>query len=269
MILASPSLAGALLSLGAALAYAVPALAARVIGGQAARRVLLIAWVLHGLLLAWNLWGAPPRFGFAPALSITVWLALTVYAVESQWYPQIRARWALAGFGAVAVVLALLFPGAPLPPTHSPLLPLHWALGIAAYGLFAAAVAHGWLMARAESHMRHAVQAAEGGVPLLTLERLMFRFVTAGFVLLTLTLVAGLFFGQQLYGDTYTGWRWDHKRSFTVLSWLTFAALLLGRWRFGWRGRRAVRMLYVGTALLLLGYVGSRFVLEVLLGRAA
>lgn len=269
MILASPSLASALLSLGAALAYAVPALAARAIGGQAARRVLLAAWLLHGLLLGLSLWGNPPRFGFAPALSITVWLALTVYAVERQWYPQMRARWALAGFGAVTVLLALLFPGAPLPPTHSPLLPLHWALGIAAYGLFAAAVAHGWLMARAEAHMRHAAQAAEGGVPLLTLERLMFRFVTAGFVLLTLTLVAGLFFGQQLYGGTYTGWRWDHKRSFTVLSWLCFAALLLGRWRFGWRGRRAVRMLYVGAALLLLGYVGSRFVLEVLLGRAA
>ena len=108
-----------------------------------ARRVLLLAWVLHGALLAYNLLDVPPRFGFAPALSIIVWLALTVYAVESQLYPQMRARWALAGFGAVAVVLALLFPGSALPHTSSPLLPLHWALGIAAYGMFAAAVAHG------------------------------------------------------------------------------------------------------------------------------
>ncbi|MDO5626366.1 MAG: cytochrome c biogenesis protein CcsA [Pseudomonadota bacterium] len=269
MILASASPVGLLLSAAAALAYAVPALAARTIGGLAARRVLWLAWALHGLLLGWGLWGGQPRFGFAPALSITVWLTLTVYAVESQWYPQMRARWALAGFGAAAIVLALLFPGAPLPHTSSPLLPLHWALGIAAYGLFAAAVAHGWLMARAEAQMRHAAPAADTGLPLLTLERLMFRFIGAGFVLLTLTLVAGLLFGQQLHGEAYTGWRWDHKRSFTVLSWLTFAALLLGRWRFGWRGRRAVHMLYVGAALLLLGYVGSRFVLEVLLGRAA
>ena len=63
--------------------------------------------------------------------------------------------------------------------------------------------------------------------------------------------------------------RWDHKRVFTVLSWAVFALLLIGRWRFGWRGRRAVRVLYAGTALLLLGYVGSRFVAEVLLERAA
>ena len=54
-----------------------------------------------------------------------------------------------------------------------------------------------------------------------------------------------------------------------MLSWLTFATLLLGRARFGWRGRNAVRVLYAGSALLLLAYVGSRFVLEVVLGRSA
>ena len=268
MILASASPVSLWLAAAAALAYAVPALAARALGAAAARRVLLLAWLLHGAKLAWGVLGGEPRFGFAPALSITVWLVLTVYAIESQLYPQMKARWALAGFGAVAILLALLFPGAHPPATGSALLPLHWALGIAAYGLLAAAVAHGWLMQRAESQMRHAAQAVEGGVPLLTLERLMFRFLGAGFVLLTLTMLAGTFFGEQLYGSSYTGWRWDHKRVFTLLSWLTFGVLLAGRWLLGWRGRRAVRVLYIGAALLLLGYVGSRFVLEVLLGRA-
>ena len=55
---------------------------------------------------------------------------------------------------------------------------------------------------------------------------------------------------------------------FSLLSWLNFAVLLIGRVRFGWRGRRAVRVLYVGAGLLFLAYVGSRFVLEILLGRA-
>ena len=268
MILASASPVGLLLGAAAALAYAVPAVAARAIGGATARRVLLLAWLLHGLLLACKLFGGAPRFGFAPALSITVWLVLTAYVVESQLYPQLRARWALAGFGTLAIALAMLFPGARLPETSSPLLPLHWALGISAYGLFAAAVAHGWLMTRAEAQMRHATRVVEG-VPLLTLERLMFRFVSAGFVLLTLTMLAGMFFGEQLYGSAYTGWRWDHKRVFTLLSWIAFATLLVGRSQFGWRGRRAVRVLYIGAALLLLGYAGSRFVLEVMLGRGA
>lgn len=268
MILASASPIGLLLGGAAALAYAVPALAARAIGAITARRVLLVAWVLHGLQLAWTLAAEAPRFGFAQTLSITVWLALTVYAIESRLYPRLPARWTLAGFGTVAIVLALLFPGAPLPETSSPMLGLHWALGLAAYGLFAAAVAHGWMMTRAEHRMRQAAGGGDAGVPLLTLERLMFRFIWAGFILLTLTLLAGLFFGEQLYGPAHIGWRWTHKNVFTVLSWIVFAVLLVGRWRFGWRGRRAVHMLYTGSILLLLGYAGSRFVMEVLLGRA-
>ena len=119
---------------------------------------------------------------------------------------------------------------------------------------------------RSERDIRRAAQP-EGGVPLLTLERLTFRFVQAGFVLLTGTLAAGLFFTEQLYGSG-TRWKWDHKTVFSVLSWLCFAVLLAGRARLGWRGRFAVRMLYGGAGLLLLAYVGSRFVLEVVLGRS-
>jgi ABC-type uncharacterized transport system permease subunit len=145
------------------------------------------------------------------------------------------------------------------------LLPLHLALGVASYGLFAAAVFHAWLMGRAEKSMRQGAEAHEG-LPLLTLERLTFRFVTAGFVLLTATLAAGGLFGDSLYGDQ-AAWRWDHKTVFSLLSWVTFAILLVGRQRFGWRGRKAARVLYVGSGLLLLGYAGSRFVLEVVLSR--
>jgi ABC-type uncharacterized transport system permease subunit len=199
-------------------------------------------------------------------LSITAWLVLTVYAIESQRFPQLRARWALAGLGAAAVLLALAFPGAALHVTASPWLPLHWALGLSSYGLFAAAVVHAWLMTRAEKHIRMA-EDPNAGIPLLTLERLTFRFVLGGFILLTATLLAGWFFGEKLYGGV--GWKWDHKTIFSLLAWLTFAALLVGRQRFGWRGRKAVRVLYVGAGLLLLAYVGSRFVMEVVLGRVS
>jgi ABC-type uncharacterized transport system permease subunit len=64
-------------------------------------------------------------------------------------------------------------------------------------------------------------------------------------------------------------WRWDHKSVFSLLGWAVFTALLLGRHLRGWRGRRATRWLYAGATLLLLAYVGSRFVFEVLLGRGA
>jgi ABC-type uncharacterized transport system permease subunit len=263
MILASASGPSVMLTVAAAMAYAVPAAAAARLSQQASRVALLAAWVLHGLVLAWAMLGEAPRFGFAPALSVTAWLVLTVYAVEREMFPQLQARWALAALGAAAVLLALIFPGTPLPSSTSPLLPLHWALGIASYGLFAAAVVHAWLMRRTEKQMRRAAEP-HAGLPLLTLERLTFRFVGAGFILLSATLLAGLVFGERFYGQ---GWRWDHKAVFSVLAWLAFALLLLGRARFGWRGRTAVRVLYTGSLLLLLAYVGSRFVLEVVLGK--
>jgi ABC-type uncharacterized transport system permease subunit len=266
MILASASSASVVLTLAAAAAYAVPAAAASRLSSQAARMALLVAWLLHGIVLAIGLVGDPPRFGFAPALSVTAWLVLTVYAVERQLFPQLEARWALAGLGAAAVLLPLFFPGTPLHVSASPWLPLHWALGIASYGLFAAAVVHAWLMMRVERHIRVAADP-QAGLPLLTLERLTFRFATAGFILLSATLLAGVFFSEKLYG--YGAFKWDHKTVFSILAWVVFAFLLLGRLRFGWRGRKAVRVLYIGSILLLLAYAGSRFVLEVILRRTA
>ena len=265
MILSSASPASVALTFAAATAYAVPAAGASRLSEKAARTALLLAWVLHGAALAWSLVGEAPRFGFAPALSVTAWLVLTVYAVERQVFPQLRARWVLAGLGAAAVLLALVFPGTPLHVSASPWLPLHWALGIASYGLFAAAVVHAWLMQRTERTMRMAAEP-QAGVPLLTLERLTFRFATAGFVLLSATLLVGVMFSETVYGRA---WRWDHKTVFSVLSWVAFALLLLGRARFGWRGRKAVRAIYVGSLLLLLAYVGSRFAMEVVFRRSA
>ena len=265
MILASASPLSLSLALGAALAYGVSAIGAVRLGARAARMAVWLAWLLHGALLVWSLFGTDPRFGFAPALSVTAWLVAAVYAIESQVFPQLQTRWALAALGAVAVVLSVLFPGSPLHASVSPWLPVHWALGIASYGLFGMAVVHAWFMTRAEARIRHAADP-HSGMPLLTMERLTFRFVGAGFLLLSATLFMGFLFEKQLYGAD-TPLRWDHKTAFSILSWLAFAILLMGRARFGWRGRRAVRMLYIGSGLLLLAYVGSRFVMEIILGR--
>ena len=254
------------LALAAAVAYVISAAGTRRLNGKAVRAAVLVAWLLHGAMLLVGLLGSPPRFGFAPALSVTAWLVAAVYAVESQVYPQLQTRWALAALGAATVLLALAFPGAALHAASSAWLPLHWALGIASYGLFGTAVVHAWFMTRTEERIRLAVDP-HSGLPLLTLERLTFRFVAAGFLLLSATLVIGVAFGEHLYGQG-VAWRWDHKTVFSLLSWLTFAVLLIGRVRFGWLGRRAVRVLYVGAGLLFLAYVGSRFVLEILLGRA-
>jgi ABC-type uncharacterized transport system permease subunit len=264
MILASGSVLTHVLAWLAAIGYLVPAVW-QGFGDRMGRLVLLLGWLLHAVVLAISLAGAAPHFGFAPALSVTAWLVGAVYAIESHFYPQLRLRRVLSALAAVAVLLPLLFPGSALHPAASAWLPLHWALGIASYGLFGAAVVHAWMMGRAEDRIRQGADP-ESGMPLLTLERLTFRFVEAGFALLTATLLVVLAYGETLYGPGM-GLRMDHKSVFTVLSWLTFAALLLGRLRYGWRGRRAVRVLYAGAGLLFLAYVGSRFVMEVVLGR--
>lgn len=251
----------------AVLAYALPALTPRAWSDHGARRLMGLAWLAHAASLL-GLLAGPLRFGFAPAISVTAWMVLTAYLVERQFYPQLKARWATGTLGAAAVLLALCFPGAPLHMQASPWLPMHLALGLSAYGMFAAAVVHAWMMTRTERDIRLAHEPGSG-LPLLTLERLMFRFVAIGFVLLTATLLAGFLFGEHLYGQGGSAWRWDHKRVFALLSWLTFALLLIGRRQWGWRGKRAVRVLYIGAALLLLSYAGSRFVLEILLDRAA
>lgn len=237
--------------------------------------LLGVAALLHAVVIGLGL-TSPPRFGFGPALSMTAWLALLAYAVESINYPLMQLRWRLAVTGAVTVLLAWLFPGSPLKSATSELLPLHLVLGLASYGLFAVAVWHAWLMTRAEARMREGPallrdESADEGpkmLPLLTLERLTFRFVTLGFVLLTITILQGWFYSEHLYGAvTSSHWRWSHKTIFSLLSWVVFAALLWGRHSLGWRGQRAVRMVYAGAGLLLLSYVGYHFVLEVVLHR--
>ena len=79
-----------------------------------------------------------------------------------------------------------------------------------------------------------------------------------------LTLATGILFSEQLFGRPFV---FTHKSVFSVLGWLTFGGLLWGRWRYGWRGRVALRWILAGTAFVFLAYLGSKFVLEVLLGR--
>ena len=236
--------------------------------GGALRAALLIGWVAHAIAIVADIAGVGSdvvvaRFGFAPALSMTLWLVLAVYVVESRFVPLPGARRTLALLGIVVVSLAWLFPGELRPQLASRWVPLHWVLGIASYGLFGAAVLHAAMLNRAERQMRPAAVARPGavkGMPLLRLERLTFRFVGAGFIVLSAAILLGVWFANP--------WRWDHKTVFSMLGWVVFAALLGGRRAFGWRGPAATRWVYTGAALLLLAYVGSRFVLEVLLHRA-
>jgi ABC-type uncharacterized transport system permease subunit len=260
-------------AIAAMLAYAL----AQTSGGSSQRLpnvALTVGALFHALALVYDIAGvgdagSGARFGFAPALSATVWLVIGVHEVESRLLPLPAVRRLLAGAGIVVVLLAALFPGEMRPHAGLAWLPLHWLLGIVSYGLFGVAVLHALMLDAAERRIRAKATplGATGpfGLPLLRLERLTFRFVDAGFAVLS----AALLMGAAASLQAPDLWRWDHKTVFSLLGWATFAGLIAGRRLQGWRGRRATRWLYAGAVLLALAYIGSRFVIEVLLPRSA
>jgi ABC-type uncharacterized transport system permease subunit len=245
------------------------------------RAAILAALVLHTVLLYLDLFAADDfRFGFGHALSVTLWLAVLIYWVES-FFVNLEGMPALVlPVAAVCVVLPAIFPGLEPPKYASGIeFRAHMMLALLAYSFFTIAALHAALMALLEGrlHRDRAAKRREGHgagplagalaslPPLLTLEQLLFRILALGFVLLTLTLATGAIFSEEVFGRAF---RFNHKTLFAVVSWFIFAALLVGRWRWGWRGRKALRWTLAGFVALLLAYVGSRFVLEVVLSRA-
>jgi len=243
--------------------------------GRAWRSALLPLLALaHATLLGLAIGGSGEfRFGFAQALSATLLLAVLVLWIEGMFVPVRGLDVLVLPAAALCVVLPLLFHGAPIAAgVDSMALRLHLLVAIAAYSLLTIAALHALLMALLDRRLHTPMQAPAQGAgrifgqlpSLLALEKLLFRLIGAGFVLLTATLVTGVFFSEQLFGRAL---RFEHKTVFTIASWVVFASLLGGRIVFGWRGRTALRWTFAGFLMLLLAYVGSRFVLEVILGR--
>ena len=234
------------------------------------RAWLSVVLLIHGVTLTQEIFptgGVSMQFGFAVALSMITWLAVTLYWIES-FYARMEGLQMLGlPLAAVCSLLPWLIPGQHLlANVDSPVFRLHFLMAMLAYSLFTLAALHAILMAIAEKrlHRGRMTPLFAGLPPLLTMETLLFRLIHIAFALLTLTLASGALFSEQIFGKALP---FNHKTVFAILSWLIFAALLFGRHRYGWRGRKALRWTLAGFGVLLLAYVGSRFVLEVLLGR--
>ena len=232
------------------------------------RLLLLAAMLIHGTALQQGLFpGDEMRFGFGLALSLMVWLAICFYWLETL-YARLDGLHAVAmPAGAVASLLPLFFPGSHvLANASSAAFRAHFVIAMLAYSLFTLAALHALLMSFAGRQLHNArFSRMLGGLPpLLTMEALLFRLIGIAFVLLTLTLASGILFAESLFGQAL---RVDHKTVFAFISWLLFGALLVGRRVRGWRGRRALRWTLAGFVALMLAYVGSRFVVEIILQR--
>jgi ABC-type uncharacterized transport system permease subunit len=206
--------------------------------------------------------------GVANAISLIVWLTVLIYWLAGLAYQGLAS---ILGLMAPVALLSVLFQAAV--PTHHyvnyagrPLFTLHFAIAMLAYSLFIVATVHAVVMLAEEKWLHRGVMPPflRSLPPLLEMEALLFRILFAAFVLLTFTMVSGIFFSEQLFGKPLT---FNHKTVFGILSWLVFGGLLAGHHLRGWRGRTAVMWTLTGFVLLMLAYVGSKLVLELLLKR--
>lgn len=233
-----------------------------------------LRWAMAGIVLVhalvmWRLVFQPEgvNLSFAVSLSIiglllALWLGasgllMPVPGMASRTLPIV----------AVSAILPVLLP-APhwLPYSTDLVASAHLVVALLAFALFVVAAVQAAAILALQQELRRGVTSTSGVMPpVLTLERWLFGLIGISFVLLTATLVSGVLFSEALFGKPV---QFNHKTLFSVLAWLLFGVLLAGRWRWGWRGRKALRWVVIGSLLLLIGYAGSKFVLEVLLGRS-
>ena len=242
--------------------------------GRGADILLALGLVAHAAALYHEVPGSGWRLGFAAVLSATLWIGVIVLWFEGLQVRVQGLRRLVLPVAAAASALPLLFPGADISAQAArPLFVPHLVVGMLAYGVLALAALHALLMTATERALHGGAGPAPDSAlgrfledlpPLLVLERILFRFIAVGFVFLTLTAASGVLFSEQVFGRPFVA---DHKTVFSVIAWVVFGVLLIGRRLRGWRGRTALRLTLAGFALLLLAYVGSRFVLEVVLGR--
>jgi ABC-type uncharacterized transport system permease subunit len=189
-----------------------------------------------------------------------------VYWIARFFYPIASLQTLVLPLTAVGAVLPAIFPAVHTLVNTSFAFNAHVLAAMLVYSLFTIAALHAGLMFLVEKRLHHPTlpRLLRTLPPLLTMEKLLFRIVAVGFVLLTLTLISGVVFSEQVFGKP---WQINHKFVFGVLSWSVFAALLLGHRFYGWRGRKAVHWIMSGYAFLLLAYLGTKFVMEILLHR--
>lgn len=233
------------------------------------RLLVLVPLAAHAALINAMMFSGGLHFSVGIAISLIVWLTVAIYWLGNLFYPIEGLQALVMPVAAVLVLVTAWLPaGHPLMNTEAPAFRWHLMISVAAYSLFTIASLHVILMTLLERrlHGGRLPVMLQQLPPLLTMEQLLFRILTAGFVLLTLTLASGIFFSEEVFGRAL---RFDHKTVFGVLSWIIFGALIAGRRFYGWRGRVAMRWTLSGFLMLVLAYIGSKFVLEVILGRVA
>lgn len=238
------------------------------LGNRALHLATFLPLALHTGLLYDSVFAAGRMYlGVGTSLSVIIWLTVLIYWVGGLFQRLEGLQVMIAGAAALLVFSPLVLPSVhPLSHTELPAFRLHLLISLLAFSLFTIASLQALMMAVLEKRLHGGRLPAflQSLPPLLTMERLLFRIIALGLLLLTLTLASGMLFSEELFGQPL---KFTHKVVFGILGWCIFAALLAGRQIYGWRGRLALRWTLAGFLALVLAYIGSKFVLEVILHR--
>ncbi|UOO81714.1 cytochrome c biogenesis protein CcsA [Uruburuella testudinis] len=230
--------------------------------------VLAAALLVHGVALSLPvLQDQILIMGFGYSISLIVWLMLMMYWCGSFFYSLRGLQLLLYPCAAFSLLLGVVFPGKFIGYQISdwPFM-LHVGASLLAYGLFGIVtlLAVLVLLLNRELHKRKFSALVSFLPPLLSLEKLMFQGMWAGFLLLTYSVVSGTFFAEAVFGKSAS---LSHKTVFGILSWLIYGGLLLKHSMTAWRGKKVAVWTIIGFVSLMLAYVGSKFVLEIILHR--
>ena len=225
-----------------------------------------IALILHTHLLYQSIILANGLdFGFFNAISLIGWLVALIVMLTSIFRPIENLLLFLFPIAALAILLELLIPGTRiLSESLSAGLRIHILLSICAYSLLLISAFQAIMLAIQERLIKtkRAAKIMNTLPPLQVMEGLLIQFIVIGFFTLSLSLASGMMFIDDIFAQHLI-----HKTVLSILAWVIYCILLWGRWSAGWRGKRIIRWTLGGFSTLLLAYIGSKFVLEIILQR--
>jgi len=224
-----------------------------------------LAAACHGLALYLSLFDSQSHtFGFFGAASVIGWLMAVLTLVATTRQPMENLAMLILPLAGISALLGAAFPGSNGQATLREGLAAHVYTSMLAYSVLAIAAFQAVLVALQDYKLRH---KHPGGFvrllpPLQAMEAMLFQILRLGFVLLTAALVSGFMFLEDMFAQHVA-----HKTVLSMIAWVVFGGLLLGHWRFGWRGQTAIRWTVGGFITLMLAFFGSKFVLEMVLVR--
>lgn len=222
--------------------------------------------LLHTWLLYDSIFSRPGLdLAFFNALALTSWTVVALLLVSSVTKPVENLGILILPLAALTLFLEARYPSVGfMRPATGWDIKIHVLLSMLAYSLLTLASVQAILLAIQDHHLhsRHTRGFVRALPPLQTMESLLFEMIGAGFVLLTLALASGFAFLEDMFAQHLV-----HKTVLSTLAWLVFGGLLIGRFRYGWRGRTAIIWTLSGFVILILAYFGSKAVLELVLQR--